>query len=88
MNTDQPLIAGERLTDLEAALDYMCFTVDDRGEITMTGAVPEYLSRCLERALVTIENETPAHGNETFGSAEWHPMRQLLLRIGRVVNGS
>ncbi|NHZ71326.1 MAG: hypothetical protein GWP18_06755 [Proteobacteria bacterium] len=87
MNTNQPLIAGERLEDLEAALDYMCFTVDDRGEITMTGAVPEHLSRCLERALITIENETSTQGHGTCGSAAWHPMRQLLLRIGRVVNG-
>jgi hypothetical protein len=88
MNEDTIVIAGERLEDLEAALDCMQFDAEEFGGVTLTGTLPEDLSRSLERALLTIEAETVAEGHDPFDDGEWHPMRQLLLRIGRAINAS
>ncbi len=88
MNEDTIVVAGERIEDLEAALDCMQFNAEEFGGVTLTGTLPEDLSRCLERALLTIEAETVADGHDPFDDGQWHPMRQLLLRIGRAINGS
>jgi len=86
-NEDSTVIAGERLEDLEAALDCMQFDAEELGGVTLTGTLPEDLSRCLERALLTIEAQTVADGHDPSDNGEWHPMRQLLLRIGQGLNG-
>ncbi len=77
-------VAGERLTDLEAALDAMEFEEEPCGCISIAGRLPERLSRCLDRALIVIEAETIAHGYDPSCEPEWNPMRQLIERIGEV----
>ena len=75
-------VAGERLDDLEAALDHFDITIDTNGSVTMTGALPPHLSLILERALATIESEiTLSHPGVRLDDGEMYPMRQLFLRI-------
>jgi len=81
MDRHTSTIAGERLADLEAALDCMAFEEEPCGCISVAGTLPENLSRCLDRALVIIEAETIAHGHDPSCEPEWNPMRQLIRRI-------
>ena len=81
MNRKTITVAGERLSDLEAALDCMEFEVEPCGCISVAGTLPENLSGCLDRALIVIEAETIAHGHDPCREPEWNPMRQLVQRI-------
>ncbi|MCL1597781.1 MAG: hypothetical protein M3094_01255 [Actinomycetia bacterium] len=82
MKKDVTTIAGERLVDLEAALDHMEFEEEPCGCISIAGRLPQNLSDYLDRALIVIEAETIAHGHDPCFEPEWNPMRQLIERVG------
>jgi len=86
MNRDAITIAGERFTDLEAALDRMEFAVETNGYVTMRGSLPRHLSRCLGRALIVIEAESIANGRDPCREREWDPVRRLLGQMGEARN--
>ena len=81
-------IAGERLEDIEAALDLFELAIDDCGCLVMTATLPPYLSQCLNRALKTIAAEM-AEGidSATFEERSPDPMSELFLRIGQARTG-
>lgn len=80
-------VAGERLDDLEAALDCYDIAFEECGCVTMTGSPPPELRHVLERALKTIESEVVAtHPESRLDDAELQPMRLLFLCIGAAYN--
>jgi hypothetical protein len=87
MNKKTITVAGERLEDLEAALDHFDIEFEECGCVNMSGSLPEYLSQCLARALRTIEAEMSESADDhSFDAPEWNPMRELFLRIGIEIN--
>jgi hypothetical protein len=83
--TDKTIIAGERLEDIEAALDLFELAIDDCGCLVMTAALPQRLSQCLNRALKTIEAEM-AEGidSSTFDERDYNAMGELIVRIAEI----
>ena len=81
------IVAGEHLTDIEAALDLFDLKVDECGELVMTATLPLHLSQCLTRALKTIVSQMDAD-LDSAPSEERHPdpMRELFRRIGEAQN--
>lgn len=78
-------IAGERLKDVEAALDLFELAIDDCGCLVMTATLPPYLSQCLNRALKTITAEMAAGiDSATFEERSPNPMSELLVRIAEL----
>ena len=78
-------IAGERLEDIEAALDLFELAIDDCGCLVMTATLPPHLSQCLNRALKTITAEMAAGINSaTFEERSLNPMSELLVRIAEL----
>ena len=87
MNKKTTTVAGERLEDLEAALDHFDIEFEECGCVNMSGALPEYLSQCLARALRTIEAEmSESEDDDSLDDWERNPMRELFLRIGIEIN--
>lgn len=83
MKNNTITVAGERLEDLEAALDHFDITFQECGCVNMSGSLPEHLSQILDRALKTIEAEITDHDNGVHLDDEvTDPMRHLFLRIG------
>ena len=83
--TTRTFIAGERLEDLEAALDLFELAVDQGGCLVMTATLPDRLSKCLNRALKTIVAEMAAGMDvATFDERNLDPMSELFTRIGAV----
>ena len=82
-------IAGERLEDIEAALDLFELAIDDCGCLVMTAKLPPHLSQCLNRALKTISAEM-AEGIDSATVQERHfdPMNELFVRIGQARTGT
>ncbi len=81
--TTRTFIAGERLEDLEAALDLFELAMDEGGCLVMTATLPDRLSKCLNRALKTIAAQM-ASGMDvaTFEERSLDPMSELFTRIG------
>jgi len=81
--TDRTItIAGEHLEDLEAALDLFELAIDTCGCLVMTATLPEDLSKCLNRALKTIEAELAAGmDSSSFEARASDPMNELFIRI-------
>lgn len=78
-------IAGERLEDLEAALDLFELAIDDCGCLVMTATLPSHLSQCLNRALKTIEAEMASGiDSSTFEERSSNPMSELLVRMAEL----
>lgn len=82
------IIAGERLTDLEAALDHLDFIEDEHGCLGLAGSLPDHLYGSLTRALKTVEAELDEIGLCLCVGEEWRPLRQLLRRMGDAYNGT
>jgi hypothetical protein len=82
------IVAGERLQDLQAALDMFTLEIDSRGCVVMTAVLPHDLSQCLNRALKTIEAQM-AEGLDcdTFEERRPNPMDELFRRIGDIESG-
>lgn len=86
--TDRTMIAGERLEDIEAALDLFELSIDDGGCLVMTATLPQRLSQCLNRALKTIAAEMSAGMDAaTFEERHLDPMSELFARIGGARTG-
>ncbi|MEN8237659.1 MAG: hypothetical protein ABFR53_00520 [Actinomycetota bacterium] len=79
-------IAGERLGDLEAALEFLVFEAEECGCINVSGSIPGHLQPVLMRALKTIEAELEEQGLCACEDDNYQPMRQLFMRIGAARN--
>jgi len=79
------VVAGERLEDIETALDLFETKIDECGCRVMTATLPQRLSQCLTRALKTIEAQMAAGmDSATFEERHIDPMKELFRRIGEV----
>jgi hypothetical protein len=82
------MVAGERLEELQAALDLFEFAIDDCGNPVMTALLPPHLSQCLTRALKTIAAQMAAGiDSDTFFDRRPDPIQELLRRIGQAESG-
>ena len=88
MNPEHTTIAGERIEDLEAALDYLTFEAEDCGCINahVDHAIPTELQRCLSRALKAIDAELEEQGLCACIDEKYQPLGQLMVRIGEIRN--
>jgi len=86
MEPHTTIIAGERIEDLEAALDFLEFEADECGCVHARGPIPDDLHRCLMRALTTLEAELDEQGLCACIDEKYQPIQQLFMRIGAVRN--
>jgi hypothetical protein len=82
------IVAGERLQDLEAALDLFTLEIEECGCLVMTAVLPRHLSQCLDRALKTIAAQMAAGLDpDVFEGGHIDPMKELFRRIGDIESG-
>lgn len=84
MNIHTTFVAGERLTNLEDALDGLTVSDLPCGCLGFSGTIEKWLSQSLERALKTIDAEIAERAEgEMLDVDAMDSVRELLLRVGR-----
>lgn len=83
VNIHTTFVAGERLTNLEDALDGLTVSDLPCGCLGFSGTIEKWLSQSLERALKTIDAELAERAEtQELDNESMDSVRELLVRLG------